>query len=118
MGVRRFSYISAAILVLLIIGIAAIMMTRSAGRKGLSAEDHKFADVFMEMALAREMAGNDLDSLNVLYSGIFERYDVDSVWLYDYISTISYDAEKHKRIWDVIIAKLDSLKRNPEPDSS
>ncbi|UCC78971.1 MAG: hypothetical protein JSW64_11930 [Candidatus Zixiibacteriota bacterium] len=118
MVVRRSSYISIAVLIISIIGIAAILLTRSAGRKGLSAEDDRFADVFIEMALAREMAGNDLDSLDILYSGIFERYDVDSIWLYDYISTISYDAERHKQIWDVIIERLDSLKRNPETDSS
>lgn len=118
MGVKRFGYISLAILILVIIGIAAILLTRSSGRKGLSSEDYRFADVFMEMALAREMAGNDLDSLDVLYNQIFERYDVDSVWLNDYISSISYDADRHKQVWDAIIAKLDSLKRNPEPDSS
>jgi hypothetical protein len=70
------------------------------------------------MALAREMAGNDLDSLNVLYTNIFGQYDIDSLWLLDYISKISPDAEKHKQVWDVIIEKLDSLKRHPEPDSS
>lgn len=118
MGVKRFGYITLAVLILAIIGIAAILLTRSSTRKGLSAEDYRFADVFMEMALAREMAGNDLDSLDVLYNEIFERYDVDSVWLNDYISSISYNADRHKKVWDVIIAKLDSLKRNPEPDSS
>ena len=91
---------------------------RSPKIKGLSPDDNKFTDVFIEMALAREMAGNDLDSLNVLYTNIFEQYNIDSLWLLDYISNISYDTEKHKLIWDTIIEKLDSLKRNPGPDSS
>jgi len=70
------------------------------------------------MALAREMAGNNPDSLNVLYTNIFEQHGVDSLWLFGYISNIPHDAEKHKLIWDMIIEKLDSLKRDPEPDSS
>ncbi len=118
MGVSRFKYISLAVLILIVVGTAAILFTRSPDTKGLSGEDYKFTDVFIEMALAREMAGNDLDSLSVLYANIFERNDIDSLWLLGYISNISLDTERHKSVWDVIIEKLDSLKRNSEPDSS
>ncbi|UCE65489.1 MAG: hypothetical protein JSU85_11540 [Candidatus Zixiibacteriota bacterium] len=118
MGVNRLKHISISILFLIIVGGAAILFTRSTDTKGLSAEDYKFTDVFVEMALAREMAGNDLDSLNVLYTNIFEQNNIDSLWLLGYISNISLDVEKHKLIWDVIIEKLDSLKRNPDADSS
>lgn len=118
MGVSRLKRISISALFLIIVGGAAVLFTRSTDTKGLSVEDYKFADVFVEMALAREMAGNDLDSLNTLYTNIFEQFDMDSLWLLGYISNISLDAEKHKLVWDAIIEKLDSLKRNSEPDFS
>jgi hypothetical protein len=118
MEVSRLKRIFISVLFLIIVGGAAVLFTRSSGTKSLSAEDYKFTDVFIEMALAREMAGNDLDSLDVLYANIFEQHDIDSLWLLDYISNISLDAEKHKLVWDAITEKLDSLKRNPDADSS
>ena len=70
-----------------------------------------------DTTLAREMAGNDPDSLESLYRDIYENHNVDSTWISNYISEISYDVDKHKQIWDLILVKLDSLRKNPEPDS-
>ena len=58
------------------------------------------------MALAREMAGSNLDSLNVLYTNIFEQYDVDSLWLLGYISNIPHDAEKHKFLNEIPLSLI------------
>ena len=100
--------------------IAAILFIISGRRQAdvLQPDDIKFAEVYAEMALARETAGDNPDYLDSLYSGIYERYDVDSSWLFDYASTVSYDAEKQKMIWDSIVEKLDSLKTTRDPDSS
>lgn len=117
MGANRVRKISAAILVFAIAGAAAVLLTRSPDPGDLSPDDHKFAVVFVEMALAREMIGNDLDSLRILYDNIFEQNGVDSLWLLNYITNISNDAEKHKLVWDVIVEKLDSLKNAADPDS-
>jgi len=105
------------ILVIAIAVIAVVLLSRSRDRQALSPADDKFANVFIDMALAREMVGNDPDSLDILYGDIFEQYGVDSTWLLEYIAGISSDAEKQKVVWDVIVEKLDSLKRNPESDS-
>jgi hypothetical protein len=118
MGANRVRKISAVILALAIAGTAAVLLTRSPDVENFSDEDDKFTAVFVEMALAREMAGNDLDSLRILYDDIFERNDVDSLWLLNYITNISNDTEKHKIIWDVIVEKLDSLKNAADPDST
>jgi hypothetical protein len=110
--------IKLTVLILIIAAaVTAILLTRSRDGQTLSPEDDKFANVFIDMALAREMAGNCPDSIDILYDHIFEQYDVDSTWLLNYIAGISSDAEKQKVIWDVIVEKLDSLKRNPETDS-
>ena len=118
MGVSGIKKLIIAIIILAAAGTAALYLTRSHAHKGLSREDYRFADVFIEMAVAREMAGNNLDSLDVLYAGIFKRYDTDSLWLFDYISKMSYDSEKNKIIWDMIMEKLDSLKGIPDSDSA
>jgi len=114
---NRTIRLTAFILVIAVAVTAVVLLSRSRDRQALSPEDDKFANVFIDMALAREMAGNDPDSLDILYGDIFEQYDVDSTWLLEYIAGISSDADKQKVVWDVIVEKLDSLKRNPVPDS-
>jgi len=110
--------IIALILVLAIAGAAAVLLTRSPDTEQLSPRDDRFTNVFVDMALAREMAGNDLDSLRILYGDIFDQYDVDSLWLYDYITEISGNTEKHKLIWDVIVEKLDSINNTVDQDTT
>jgi len=117
MAAKRAIRITVFILIIAAAVTAVVLLSRTRDSQVLSPEDDKFANVFIDMALAREMAGNDPDSLDILYGGIFEQYDVDSTWLLEYITGISNDAEKQKVIWDVIVEKLDSLKRNPETDS-
>ncbi len=113
---RRFSFFAAIILV--IAGTAIIFLLRSRDTNILSEQDGRFVKVYIEMALASEMAGNNLDSLNLFYEGIFESNGVDSVWMLNYVSKISYNTEKHKIIWDKIVEKLDSLRQNPDPDTT
>ena len=117
MAANRAIRITVFILIIAVAVTAVVLLSRTRDRQLLSPEDDKFANVFIDMALAREMAGNDPDSLDILYGEIFKQYDVDSTWLLNYIAGISSDAEKQKVIWDVIVEKLDSLKRNPETDS-
>jgi hypothetical protein len=118
MGANRVRKLSALILSLAIAGTAAVLLTRSPDAGSFSVEDEKFTVVFVEMALAREMVGNDLDSLRILYDEIFQRNEVDSLWILNYITDISNDTEKHKLIWDVIVEKLDSIKNSATPDST
>ena len=113
---RRYSFFVAIILV--IAGTAVIFLTRSRDTNILSDQDNRFVKVYIEMALASEMAGNNLDSLNLFYERIFEGNEVDSVWMLDYVSKISYNTDKHKLIWGKIVEKLDSLRQNPGPDST
>ncbi len=118
MGVnaRRYSFFAA---IMLIIAVAAIVFSwRSKNVNSFSSEDDKFVTVYIEMALASEMAGNNLDSLNLFYERIFDSSSVDSSWMFDYVSKISYNTEKQKLIWDSIVEKLDSLRKNPAPDSA
>lgn len=118
MGVNRVRKISALILVFAIAGTAAVLLMRSPDEDNFSIDDDRFTVVFVEMALAREMVGNDLDSLRILYDDIFRRNDVDSLWLLNYITNLSGDTEKHKLIWDIIVEKLDSIKDSAAADST
>jgi hypothetical protein len=84
----------------------------------LQPDDIEFADVYTDMALARESAGNNTVRLDSLYFEIYERHGIDSAWLINYANAVSYDAERQKKIWDYIVEKLDSLKTAPESGSS
>ena len=106
------------LIVLLLICAAAAATTykiyHSKTADTLNADDIKFVNVYAEMSVAREMAGRDSLLLDSLYSTVYNRYDVDSTWLLKYPSTFSNDAARQKRIWDYIVAKLDSLKTAPD----
>lgn len=117
MAANRARKILAAILIVAVAGSAVVFLTGSPDKEKFTREDDKFASVFVQMAVAREMAGNDRDSLKILYENIFRQYAVDSLWLVDYLSSLSDNTEKHKMIWDVIVEKLDSLNSNPERNS-
>jgi hypothetical protein len=118
MGLRKLKFIFVAVLMIAVIGTAAFLYTRSVDDKSFTERDNRFTDVFIEMALAREMVGDNPDSLDTLYSEIFKKYGVDSTWIFNYIASISDNAEKNKEIWDVILEKLDSLRKKPPPDST
>jgi hypothetical protein len=117
MGANTGRYSFFAAIILIIAAAAIVFFWRSKNISSFSIEDDKFVTVYIEMAVASEMAGNNLDSLNLFYERIFNSNGVDSSWMFDYVSKISYDAEKHKLIWDSIVEKLDSLRKNSGPDS-
>ena len=105
------------ILILIVIAAVAVACYILFGAKKtdiLDAKDIKFIDVYSEMSVAREMAGDDTIYLDSIYSEIYKRYDVDFSWIVNYVAGVSGDAGKQKRIWDDIVARLDSLKSLPD----
>jgi hypothetical protein len=110
MAVNRRWKLIILLIVLAAIAAAVYLMLHKKEAIPLQPDDIRFVEVFTEMALARQAAGDNYDYLDSLYSVIYKKYDVDSTWLFDYASKASNDAEKEKKIWDLIVGKIDSLK--------
>ena len=117
MGLKRIKYILIAVLVAAAAGTAIILSTGSPQKNDLNENDKLFINLYIELALAREMAGNNQDSLKLKYDDIFETCGADSSWMFNYVTTISQNADKQVKIWDMILEKLDSLKTSEAADS-
>ena len=117
MGLKGIKYILIAVLVAAAAGTAIILSTGSPQNNDLNENDKLFINLYIELALAREMAGNNQDSLKMKYDDIFQTYGADSLWMFNYVTTISQNTDKQVKIWDMILEKLDSLKTSEDADS-
>jgi hypothetical protein len=105
-------------LLVAITAIAVLQFQRSRRAGRLSADDERFVSTYTELAIAREMFIGDPDSLVSVYERIFLQNGTDSTWMLDHILIISDDTERQLLLWDRIVDRLDSFKRNQLPDTA
>ena len=110
MGVSGRGWIVLLLIIIIAASAAGYFIYGTRKTDVLRSEDLKFVEIYTEMSVAREMAGRDSLLLDSLYSDIYDRYNIDSTWLLNYVSAVSGKAEKQKMIWDAVVARLDSLK--------
>lgn len=118
MGVSRRRKIIILLVILAAIALAAYFFLHKRRSSLLQPDDIKFVEVYTEMAVARQAAGDDFNYLDSLYSVVYKKYDVDSAWLFNYAAKTSNSARKEKEIWDLIVERLDSLRTALDSDSS
>ena len=106
------------VLLAAITAIAVLLFQRYQHTSRLSTDDERFVSTYTELAVAREMFTGDPDSLALVYERIFLQNDTDSVWMLHHIESISDDTKRRLMLWDIIVDRLDSLKRNHLPDTT
>ena len=106
------------VLLAAITAIAVIQFQRYRHTGRLSADDERFVSTYTELAVAREMFAGDPDSLASVYERIFLQNGTDSTWMLHHIESISHDTKRRLILWDRIVDRLDSLKRNHLPDTT
>jgi len=116
MAVKPFAKL-ALILFVILAGIAVIMGARSRLLSNRKSKENRFVSTYLAMSLARESFLGNPDSLSIALKHVFDKYGTDSVWMADYGKRLSVDLKLGNRIWADITTKLDSLKKESNPDS-
>lgn len=91
-----------------IAAIAALYYSSNSSRFRKSSEDQKFARTYAELALAREIYGNNPDSLEAAFQRIFRSNGCDSTWMYNHLKKIA-DPRRYDDILKDVTSYLDSL---------
>jgi hypothetical protein len=107
----------ALIFLVIFAGIAMAINIRSRLFDYHKSQEKRFVSTYLAMSVARERFINDPDSLKTTLKDIFEKYGTDSVWMADYGKGLSIDLKRGNRIWADITTKLDSLRKESNPDS-
>ena len=105
------------ILILIVAGIAAAFAVRSRFLQQRQADENRFISTYLAMSLSREKYIAQPDSFNIAIREIFGKFETDSTWMADYGRKLSKDLVKSEHVWARIAAKLDSLRKTPNPDS-
>ena len=116
MAVKPFAKL-ALILFVILAGIAVTMGARSRFLNYRKSQEKRFVSTYLAMSLAREKFIGNPDSLSIALRRVFDKYGTDSVWMADYGKKLSIDLKLGNHIWADITTKLDSLKKEPNPDS-
>ena len=116
MAVKRL--LTIIVLLATVIAIAFLQFQRYRHTTRLSADDERFVSTYTELAVARVMFTGDPDSLALVYERIFLQNETDSAWMLQHIESISDDTKRRLSLWDRIVERLDSLKKNHIPDST
>jgi hypothetical protein len=116
MAVKPFAKV-ALILFVILAGIAVTMGARSRFLNNRKSQEKRFVSTYLAMSLAKERFIGNPDSLKIALMDAFDKYGTDSVWMADYGKRLSVDLKLGNRIWADITTKLDSLKKESNPDS-
>jgi hypothetical protein len=103
------------LLLAIVTAIALLQLQRSRRAARLSVEDERFIATYTELAVAREIFSGNSDSLASVYQRIFLQNGTDSTWMLDHIRSMSDDTERKLLLWDRIVDRLDSLKKDSYP---
>jgi hypothetical protein len=106
----------ALIFLVILAGIAVAIGARSRLLNYSTSQEKRFVSTYLAMSLARERFIGNPDSLKIALKDVFEIYGTDSVWMANYGKRLSIDLKLGNRIWADITTKLDSLRKNPNPD--
>lgn len=106
------------VLLAVVAAIAVLQFQRYRLNSRLSTDDERFVSTYTELAVARVMFTGDPDSLTSVYERIFLQNGTDSAWMLHHIESISDDTKRRLLLWDRIVDRLDSLKRNHLPDTT
>jgi len=107
MAVRRLPIIIVFLAAIIVIAALQYSAKKSAAQR--SADDARFANTYVQLAVAGETYRNNPDSLEIALAGIFRANDCDSTWMYNHINSLVEDPQRYERIWNKIMAVLDSL---------
>jgi len=112
MAVRRISII--LVITAAAATTAAILFSRSLQSSQHLRDDGKFIKTYVELAVARQICGNNPDSLTILFDDIFKSNRADSAWMERYIKGIGKNPGRYEKIWQSIVDALDSLKNESD----
>jgi hypothetical protein len=116
MAVKPLTKLALFFLVILA-GIAVTIGARSRLLNYRKSQEKRFVSTYLAMSLAKERFIGNPDSLSIALRDVFDKYGTDSVWIADYGKGLSIDLKRGNRIWADITTKLDSLRKEPNPDS-
>ncbi|OGC94871.1 MAG: hypothetical protein A2W25_14200 [candidate division Zixibacteria bacterium RBG_16_53_22] len=117
MAVRPFKTFL-IILILIVAGVGAIYIVQSRRHYTRRMQYERFVSAYVALSIAREKYPSSPDSLSMAYDSILAAHGVDSAWLSSFAASLSADIHQSSRIWDKIVARLDSLRTASQPDST
>lgn len=106
-----------AVVILIAAGIGATYIARSRLRLARLDDAERFAATYSALSFARERLGAYPDSLAAAHDSIYAAHGADSAWVSAYAASLSEDIHYSTRIWDRVVAKLDSLRGPGGADS-
>lgn len=108
------------IIVIFLAAVVTVAALRYAGNlrsREMRIDDHKFVRAYVDLSVARQLYEFNPDSLRAISDRIFRENDVDSAWMEQHLEKIKGDPDRFENTWKSIVETLDSLKKNPVPDS-
>ena len=103
------------ILLLSIAGIAIALVIKSRLSYESKKNQEKFISTYLDISIARGKYSNEGDSLKAALENIYRKHGINSVWMVNYIRKLPDDLLKSEQIWDIIVAKLDSMRQVAHP---
>jgi hypothetical protein len=109
-------YRKTIVILAIIVGAAGVYIARSKHLACARHDESKFIATYVKLSIARERFANQPDSLRGASSFIYLSNRTDSLWMNVFSSKIAEDPSRGERIWSLITARLDTLRKQPNAD--
>jgi hypothetical protein len=106
------------IVIMIAAGAGAVLYARFRLRLIHQERIERFVETYTALSLASGLRGSNPESLSVVFDSIYAANKTDSVWISAFASSLADDIHRGAAVWDIILARLDSLRAPMRPDTA